>query len=169
MVVYFGCSEATVNKEAKAEERIRLSRDWSALVGAGELEASIDLWADDAVLLPPDRPVLIGKEVIRDYVISASSIPGSKISWEPDSAHISESGDMAYLIERNVIEFDGEDGAKIVTHGKVVTVWREDSEGQWKKFVGMWNATLQPVDSSRPPTRFDRRLLAGLGHFGDSR
>ena len=33
---------------------------------------------------------------------------------------------MAYMIERNVIELDGEDGNRIVTHGKVVAVWRKD-------------------------------------------
>jgi len=145
-LLLFGCSETTVNKEAEAEELMQLSRDWSAMVGAGELEASMDLWAADAVMLPPDLPVLAGKEAIRDYVMGAASIPGFRISWEPDSAHISKSGDMAYLIERNVIEFDGEDGSKIVTHGKVITVWRKDSQGQWKNVVDMWNAAPQPAD-----------------------
>jgi len=86
---------------------MQLSRDWSAMVGAGDLEASIDLWADDAVMLPPELPVLSGKPAIREDVLGAANAPGFKISWEPDTAHISKSGDMAYLIERNVIELDG--------------------------------------------------------------
>ena len=145
-VLLFGCSEVTVDKEAEAEKLMQLSREWSAMVAAGDLEASGELWADDAVMLPPDLPVLAGKEAIRDYVMGAASIPSFKISWEPDSAHISKSGDMAYLIERNVIEFDGEDGEKIVTHGKVVTVWRKDPQGQWKNVVDMWNTAPQPAD-----------------------
>ena len=141
-----GCSEATVDQETEGQELMQLSRDWSAMIAAGDLEASIDLWADDAVMLPPDLPVLTGKTEIRDYVMGAASIPGFKISWEPDSAHVSQSGDMAYLIERNVIEVDGENGEKIVTHGKVVTVWRKDSLGQWKNVVDMWNAAPPPTD-----------------------
>ena len=141
-----GCSKPTVDQEAEGQELMQLSRDWSAMVGAGDLEASIDLWADDAFMLPPDLPVLTGKSEIREYVMGAASIPGFKISWEPESAHVSESGDMAYLIERNVIEVDGEDGEKIVTHGKVVTVWRRDSLGQWKNVVDMWNAAPPPAD-----------------------
>ena len=69
-----------------------------------------------------------------------------KISWEPISAHISENGDVAYLIERNVSEFDDADGNKIVTHGKVVTVWRKDSQGQCKNVVDMWNETTLPAE-----------------------
>ena len=143
-VLLGGCSEATVNREAEARELMQLSRDWSSMVGAGDLEASIELWADDAVMLPPDMPVLSGKAAIREYVLGAASIPGFKISWEPESAHVSKSGDMAYLIERNVIEVDGENGEKIETHGKVVTVWRKDSDGQWKNVVDMWNSAPPP-------------------------
>jgi len=141
-----GCSEATVDQEAEGQELMQLSRDWSAMIGAGDLEASIDLWADDAFMLPPDLPVLTGKPEIREYVLGAASIPGFKINWEPVSAHVSQSGDMAYLIERNVIEVDGEYGEKIVTHGKVLTVWRKDPDGQWKNVVDMWNAAPPPTD-----------------------
>ena len=145
-VLLGGCSEATVNREVEARELMQLSRDWSAMVGAGDLEASIELWADDAVMLPPDMPVLSGKTAIREYVLGAASIPGFKISWEPESAHVSKSGDMAYLIERNVIEVEGENGEIITTHGKVVTVWRKDSDGQWKNVVDMWNSAPPPSE-----------------------
>ena len=141
-----GCSEATVDPEAEAQELMQLSRDWSEMVGSGDFEAAIDVWADDAVMLPPDLPVLSGKSAISEYVAGATSIPGFKISWEPDSAHVSKSGDMAYLVEHNMIEMDGENGERIVTHGKVVTVWRRDSEGQWKNVVDIWNAMPAPPD-----------------------
>ena len=143
-VLMCGCSESTVDVEAEAEELMQLSRDWSAMVGSGDLEASIELWADDAVMLPPDMPMLSGKAAIREYVLGAANIPGFSIRWEPESAHVSRSGDMAYLIERNVIEVDGENGEKIVTHGKVITVWRKDADGQRKNVVDMWNAVPPP-------------------------
>lgn len=145
-VILGGCSEANVNKEAEAQELMQLSRDWSAMVEAGDFEASIDIWADDAIMLPPDLPVLTGKSEIRDYVLGAASIPGFQISWEPESAHISDGGDMAYLIERNVIEVEGENGEIIKTHGKVLTVWRKDLDGQWKNVVDMWNAAPPPAN-----------------------
>lgn len=146
LTLLVGCSESTVDPDAEAQRLMQLSRDWSAMVGSGDLESAIEVWADDAVMLPPDMPVLSGKAAISEYVAGAASIPGFKISWEPDSAHVSKSGDMAYLIEHNVIEIDGENGEKIVTYGKVVTVWRKDSQGQWKNVVDTWNAMPAPAD-----------------------
>ena len=97
----------------------------------------MDYWSDDAVMLPPGLPVLDGKTAIREYVEGAANIPGFKIGWEPERVHISLSGDMAYLIERNVTEFDDERGNRIFTPGKVVTVWRKDKQGSWKNVVDM--------------------------------
>jgi len=101
-------------------------------------------WADDARMLPPDLPVLEGKQAIREYVQAASKIPGFRISWEPETACISTSGDMAYMIERNVTEFDDADGNRVVAHGKVVTVWRKNPQGEWRNVVDMWNAAPPP-------------------------
>ena len=132
------------NSEAEARALMELSRRWSATVESGDMEAALDYWADDAVMLPPDLPARSGKAAIRDHVMGAASIPGFRISWEPVSAHVSESGDMAYLIERNVTEMDGEDGEKIVIHGKVVTIWRKNANGDWKNVVDIWNSLPGP-------------------------
>jgi len=145
-ILLSSCSEKPIDQEAAALELMELSRNWSAMLASGDLEASIDFWADDAVMLPPDLPALYGKAAIREYVMEASSIPGFKISWEPESASISEGGDMGYLIERNVIEMDGENGEPIIIHGKVVTVWRKDSNGQWKNVADIWNSASRPAD-----------------------
>lgn len=56
------------------------------------------------------------------------------------------SGDVAYLIERNVTEMNGHNGETIVTHGKVVTIRRKDAQGQWKNIVDMWNSMPATAD-----------------------
>ena len=132
--------KAPVDAAAEAETLMALSRQWSEDVGAGRLEAALAYWADDAVMLPPDLPFLEGKDAIREFVMGTGDIPGFSISWEPISATIAAAGDMAYLIERNRIEFDGEDGERVVIPGKVVTIWRKDADGNWKNVVDMWNA-----------------------------
>jgi uncharacterized protein (TIGR02246 family) len=135
------CAEPAIDYEAEKEAVMQASRDWSATVAAGNYEEALDVWADDAIMMPPDFPTLDGKEAIREYVMGAANIPGFRISWEPQQAFISKSGDLAYLIEHNVIEIDGKDGQKIVTHGKVVTIWRRGADGQWQNVVDMWNTS----------------------------
>lgn len=140
------CSHSTVDQKAESEALMDLSREWSDYVSSGDLESAMEFWADDAVMLPPDLPILEGKEAIREYVEDAVEMPGFGISWEPISAHISAAGDMAYMIERNVTQFDDPDGNRVTIHGKVVTVWRRDQEGNWRNVVDMWNTAPAPAN-----------------------
>lgn len=140
------CNDSTVDHEAEAEVLMELSREWSDHVASGDIEEAMKFWADDATMMPPDSPILTGKEAIRKYVDAAVEIPGFSISWEPISAHISSAGDMAYMIERNVTEFDDPDAGRVVMHGKVVTVWRKEEDGNWRNVVDIWNAAPAPTD-----------------------
>jgi len=50
------CSEYRVDHEAEKTALMELSAKWSDLAASGDLEAGIDFWADDAVVMPPDLP-----------------------------------------------------------------------------------------------------------------
>ena len=146
-VLFFAaCDKPVDNSEAERASLMELSREWSAIVSSGDLESGMDFWSDDAVMLPPDLPLLDGKDAIRAYVEGAAKTPGFSISWEPVSAHISHGGDMAYLIEKNVIELEDAEGNKVISHGKVITVWRKDAQGNWKNVVDMWNTAPPPAE-----------------------
>ena len=140
------CNKSEVDKEAEAKVLMELSREWSKVLASGDLEATLDFWSDDAVLFIPKLPMIEGKQAIREHIEAGAGTPGPKFSWEPISAHISENGDMAYLIERNVKELIDSDGNKVVTHNKVITIWRKDSQGRWKNVVDIWNEVPAPAE-----------------------
>jgi ketosteroid isomerase-like protein len=144
-LLLFSCGQPQVDHEAEGEALMQLSRDWSALAATGDIDSIIDFWADDAVMMAPDLPPLEGKQAIRSYLETAMATPGFSISWEPLSAHVSQSGDLAYLIERNVVELDDADGGHIVIHGKAVTIWRKNENGNWENVVDMWNSAPPPA------------------------
>jgi ketosteroid isomerase-like protein len=135
-----GCGNNSVDTKAEGEKLMQLSREWSKLASTDSTEKILSYWADDAVMMSPGQPPIKGKEEIRQMVTSLSNIPGFKISWEPLSAHVAKSGDMAYLIEQNQISFNDSLGRTITEFNKVVTVWRRDADGAWKNVVDMWNA-----------------------------
>ena len=118
---------------------MKLSRDWCAKAATAPVDDWIDFWADDAVLMPPGLPPVRGKSAIRQYVENAAKVPGFQIRWEPESVHVSQSGDLAYMFERNVVTFNDPQGNPVTAHGKVVTVWRKDANGAWRNVVDMWN------------------------------
>ena len=118
---------------------MQTSRDWAAAVAAGDLERALSYWTDDAVVLPPDQPAVVGKAAIRNFVMSAFAIPGFSISWQPERAVLSIHGDMGCLIERNETTFNDEAGTLQTQRGKAVTIWQRQADGSWKCVVDTWN------------------------------
>jgi len=120
---------------------MQTSRDWARLVAAGNLEGALAYWTDDAIVLPPDLPALVGRAAIRAYVQQTASLHGFSITWEPEHAALSDAGDMGYLVERNKVTFTDSAGALQTQHGKAVTIWRKQADGTWKCVVDTWNGT----------------------------
>jgi len=140
IVLLTGCADDSVDLSAETERLMQLSRDWSGIVNSGDIDAIVSHWHEEALILPPDSPIIEGKAAIRKYVESTSSIPGFRITWEPERAFISDAGDMAYMIERNEITFANESGEQVSARGKVVTVWKKNDSGEWQNVVDMWNS-----------------------------
>jgi ketosteroid isomerase-like protein len=130
----------SIDAEAEEAELMRISREWSEVAGSGDLDATLAYWADDAVMMPPGMPPLKGKKAIREFIEASGSIPGSAIRWEPLEAHVSPSGDFAYLLERNEISFQDSTGVKVTEWNKGVTVWRKQADGSWRNVIDIWNA-----------------------------
>lgn len=140
LLLSMGCTEATVDRDEEAQKLMNLSQEWSEVASTGNIDSLMTYWSDDAVMMAPDQPPLRGKEAIRSFVEASGQIPGFEVSWEPLSAHISNDGSMAYLIERNKMAFNDSLGNRVVENNKVVTVWQKNEDGSWKNVIDMWNS-----------------------------
>lgn len=138
------CVEPGVDVQAEGAALMQLSRDWAEIAATGDLEALTAFWADDAILMPPGVPPIEGKAAIREYVEEAMQMPGFSITWRPLSVHVAASGDLAYMIETNVSTVNDSTGTPVTMHGKGVTVWRKDAEGNWKNVVDQWSPIPAP-------------------------
>lgn len=135
------CSPAPARTDIEAEKTslMQASRNWAATVPTGNVDSMLSYWSDDAVVMPPDEPAIVGKEGIRGYVTGMLAVPGFSITWEPEQATVSASGDMGYMIERTSASFSDSTGAKVTQLAKTVTVWRKNAAGQWKCIVDAWS------------------------------
>ena len=136
------CGEHNVDTKKEGDHLMQISREWSASAATDSVEKTLSYWAEDAVVMSPGQPPLKGKNAIREMIIGTSKIPGFKISWEPLSASVSKSGDLAYLIEQNQITVNDSLGKPVTEYNKSVTIWRKETDGSWKNIVDMWNADL---------------------------
>src|SRR5579862_941289 len=134
------------DSEAEGIALMQVSLDWAKACATQDLELIAAFWAEDAIVLPPDQPAIIGKQAIREYVRHSLSMPGFSLTWEPERAVVA--GNLGYLLERNRSTFTDSNGTLQTVHGKVVTIWRKDSSGRWKCAVDIWNGN--PSDHVLP-------------------
>ena len=145
------CGPPPPPTEADRQALMQVSRAWAATAAAGNIDSIVAYWAEDAVVLPPDQPAVVGKEAIRRFVQQSASMPGFSITWTPEQAVISSAGDIGYIIERNTVTFADSSGTIRTQHGKAVTIWRKDSSGNWKCVVDTWNDAPAPTESDSSP------------------
>jgi ketosteroid isomerase-like protein len=111
---------------------MQVSRDWAKAAESRDVERILAYWADDAVVLMPDRAAIVGKDALRAMVQRDMKDPRFTITWEPERASIAQAGDMGYLIEHNRVTFPDGSGKVRTAYGKVVSVWKKDASGNWK-------------------------------------
>ena len=124
------------------ERKQLLQRDaeWAALSADGqEINRILAFWTDDALVYPPGMHALKGKTALRAYVEGALAIPGFHITWTTTGASLSPDGRLAYLLSTNAVTAPGPDGQLVTTHGRAVTVWRREPDGDWRCALDIWN------------------------------
>jgi len=132
-----------IDQAAELKALRQVSARWSDVSGTGDIDAELSFWADDAVFMPPGTDFLEGKAAIRAFLEEESALENLSIGWSTHSGYVAESGDLAYLVEELRMEFDAENGDRVSVPGKIVTVWRKNSAGEWKNVADIYNYNRQ--------------------------
>jgi ketosteroid isomerase-like protein len=149
VLVMAGCARSSIDSPADKQELSRRDAEWAALATAGkDAEKTASYWSDDAVLIPPGQPSIEGKAAIQAFVASSFQTPGFKIHWESEPPVFSPDGKLAYMRSTSTTTVPGPNGALITLPGRGITVWRVDSDGQWRCVVDIWN---DPPSAREPP------------------
>jgi len=75
---------------------LQLDAEWSEAAQGRDVDRIVSYWADDATVLPPGSPPVVGKPAIREFVAKSFQTPGFRISWKTNDVVVSASGDFAY-------------------------------------------------------------------------
>jgi uncharacterized protein (TIGR02246 family) len=123
----------------------RTDADWLAAATSHDLNRVLPFWADDATILVPGMPPIVGNEPIRKYVTESFATPGFSITWKTEKVEVSQSGDLAYATGTDRISFNGPDGKSLTEEGRGVTIWKKQTDGSWKCILDV----MSPAEDSR--------------------
>ena len=135
------CTQQLPDARSADEATIRdLDAQWSKAASANDLDATVAFYSDDATVLPPNAPIATTKQTIRTLWVSLL-VPGATVSWQATKVEASRSGDLGYLLGAYVVTLKDSQG-KPVDSGKLVEVWKKQSDGKWKCVVDTYNSDL---------------------------
>ena len=113
-------------------------------ISKGDLERIASFYADDAVLLPTAEPIVTGKDAIRAEWKHVLGIPGMQNVSALKQVDVSRSGDMGYSRGTYTSRMVGPKGEPLTEPGKWVSIWKKQSDGQWRIVVDTYNTDVMP-------------------------
>ena len=113
----------------------------------GDVATLASLYAEDAMLLPPDHEPIQGREAIRAFWRQ-----GTDEGLEVTNLAVEVSGNLGYLVGQYHLPATDEEPAD---SGKYVMCLKRQRDGSWKVTADIWNqsgdADEDDDDSSPPP------------------
>ena len=145
-LVLFGCftllsfafTHPASAADTNTEQAVRdADAEWSKVAAAKDLDKTVSFYADDAMVLPPNQPMVTSKTGIRD--LWKGFFDGlTDISWKTSRVEMAKSGDMGCLIGTYAMTM--KDGSKDT--GKYCEVWKKQADGKWKVVTDMFSSDL---------------------------
>ena len=134
-----------------ADERIirEFELAWSKATETRDLEKVLDFFAEDAVLLAPNRPPLNGWKEIGGALLPVFKDPNFWLTFQIRRVEAAHSGDLAYTYGVYSMTFSGPKGQRLSDTGKYMTTWKKQTDGRWKAAFNMYSSDLT---TPRPAT-----------------
>ena len=127
-----GCApQVDVEAEAAAIRELT-DVEWMEAGQAKDVERWVSFHTDDALLFPPNAPLVTGKEAIRAVTSELLSNPGYEASWQTTKVEVARSGDLAYSYGPQKITVNDVEGNPVTDQQKWVAVWKKQADGTWK-------------------------------------
>jgi uncharacterized protein (TIGR02246 family) len=104
----------------------------------GDADRMASLYTPDAIALPPDGPVVKGRENIKQMWASALKQMGLK-DVKLDTLDLEIAGDRASEVGEATLSLETEPGKRQTAVAKFVVVWKK-IDGQWRLHRDIWNA-----------------------------
>ena len=130
----------------------KLDDDWSKAAAAKDVEKTASFYSDDALVMPPNSPVLKGKDAAREMWKSMFAVPGFGGGWRATTVAVAKSGDLGYTTGPYEITETDANGKPMTDKGKYLAVWKKQADGSWKCVADMFNTDLPPA-SAPPPVK----------------
>lgn len=133
-------AEPVIDMEAVKADITQINENWAAAINANDLEGQLAIFADDAQIMPPNSPAVVGKDAIKARIEAriAKDTSDANTTLAFATTDLWAVGDM--VAETGTWTFAGEDGA-MLNKGKYIVLF-EKRDGKYVCIRDIWNSDM---------------------------
>ena len=124
--------------------------DWANAAQSKQVDSWVAFYSDDAMVLPANDKMAMGKEPIRKAIGDLLAMPGFSVKWQPAKVEVARSGDIGYSQGTYELTMNDPKGQPVTDRGKYVEIWKKQADGSWKCAVDTFNSDLP---AAPPPSK----------------
>ena len=109
---------------------------------SGDLDGHVAMFTEDSIELPPNQPVVIGRENIRARKISSMERADAILNAQIDELIVAGAWAIVRMTGTGTISIKG--GPTIIPDDKAILIWKKGPDGEWKLSHDIWNSNLPP-------------------------
>jgi uncharacterized protein (TIGR02246 family) len=137
------CANQTATDPSGRQAVESAIRSYVEASNKGDVTALASLYAEDAVLLPPDHEPIQGREAIRAFWRQ-----GTDEGLEVSNLAVEVSGNLGYLVGQYHLPATDEEPAD---SGKYVMCLKRQHDGSWKVTADIWNQSSDADEEDAAP------------------
>ncbi len=129
--------------KATNEQLDKLRQQYSEAIANGDTEKLVGFYTEDAVLMIPNAPSVVGRNMIRQQFSEALGKYNEKMEIRSEETQLA--GDWAYdrgTLLTTVTPKSG--GEPMKMEGKYVVILKKDTDGSWKLSRVIFNENAPP-------------------------
>ena len=141
-----GCSGGSAALDSASRGAIEATVDrYVAASNEGDAAALTELYAEDAVLLPPDHEPIHGREAIGEFWKE-----GTDTGLEVSTLRLEVEGNVAYLVGQYRLPPTEQEEAD---SGQYVLCLKRQTDGTWKLTADIWNSSGDSTQDTEEETQ----------------
>lgn len=121
-----------------------VSGAFAAAMVAGDMDAVAAMYTEDAILCPPNQPMMQGRQRIRAFLATFPKCTEMQL----ENLEIRGFGDMAYATGIFTMTLEIPGTGSIQDTGKFLDVRRKGADGVWRFVADMFNTSLPLPDAA---------------------
>jgi ketosteroid isomerase-like protein len=142
-LLFLGCSQA-IDVGVERTKLLETDSEFAKMsVDQGTTAAFNAYLADNALQLPEGLNAVVGKANILDGMRKSEDL--YTLEWRPSDGGVSKSGDLGWTWGEYTLDYLSKGNNEAAVHGKYLTIWKRQDNGDWKAIVDMGNYNPKPL------------------------